>query len=418
MMKTVLFFLLCTLLAASASHAQPIPLDEAAAYPFIHPQLNTVSNLTSLDPFYAKLARLKKDGRGQVRIVHIGDSHIQADLLTGPVRSRLQTFFGNSGRGLVFPYQLARSNAPPDVSSSSNVSWQYNRLAHPEILLATGIAGFCIQSSFAHPVINLSLKPAGDSLQSFTRIRIFTGMNGDTSLLLRAGNNDTDFLLLPAADTSLWLEAVLDRPASSFSLYPSLTPFQFYGASLERPDSGVLYHAIGVNGATYGQFNKSLLFWQQLPALQADLYIVSMGTNEAQKSHPDLADFNLQLLGLVTKIKAASPEAAVLITSPADSYFAGRTVSSSLKKIRDALADFCTEQELPFWDLYTITGGYGSARSWQKNGLMSRDRIHYIKPGYELQGNLLFAALAKGYNLYLNRFNNPFQLLEKVPASH
>lgn len=109
-MKTALLFFLCILLFASVSPAQPIPLAETALYNFIHPRQNIISNLTSLDPFYKKLAALKKKGKGQVRIVHLGDSHIQADLLTAPVRTCLQAFFGNAGRGLVFPYQLARSN--------------------------------------------------------------------------------------------------------------------------------------------------------------------------------------------------------------------------------------------------------------------------------------------------------------------
>ncbi|MBE7169587.1 MAG: hypothetical protein INR73_03310 [Williamsia sp.] len=415
-MKATVLFFLCTWLAVPVAFTQPIPVEEAVPYNFVYPQLNNIANLAGLEPFYAKLLRLKKEGKGPVRIVHIGDSHLQADLLTGVVRNRMQACFGNAGRGLVFPYQLARSNAPPDILSSSNVSWQANRLAHPEIAIASGVAGFCIQTAAARPVINLSLKPTEDAAQLFTRVRIFTGPEQDTGLVLHADNNDTDYVLTRDTDSSLFLEAQLDQPASSISLYPSLTPFQFYGASFEKGDGGVLYHTIGVNGATYGQYNKALLFWQQLPALSADLYIISMGTNEAQKSHPDLATFKLELLAMVTKLKAASPDAAILLTSPADSYFGGRTLSNPMKLISKALADFCAEQSLPFWDLYTITGGYGSARSWAKGGLMSHDRIHYIKPGYELQGNLLFTALAKGYNLYQGRFNSPFELLEKLPG--
>ena len=56
---------------------------------------------------------------------------------------------------------------------------------------------------------------------------------------------------------------------------------------------------------------------------------------------------------------------------------------------------------LPVWDLYKITNGFGSAYSWSRRGLMSRDRIHFTAEGYRLQGQLLFNALAKGYNDYL-----------------
>src|SRR5689334_4698676 len=118
------------------SIAQTMPDNEnelSGKYPFISTVFNRISNNAGLDSFYQKLHRLKTSGSGTISIVHIGDSHIQADLLTAVVRNGLQDFFGNSGRGLVFPYQLAQSNAPDDIFSSSSTRWQYNRLAHPEI---------------------------------------------------------------------------------------------------------------------------------------------------------------------------------------------------------------------------------------------------------------------------------------------
>ncbi|MBK5269987.1 MAG: hypothetical protein JJE22_03130, partial [Bacteroidia bacterium] len=61
-------------------------------------------------------------------------------------------------------------------------------------------------------------------------------------------------------------------------------------------------------------------------------------------------------------------------------------------------------QRIPLWDLYRITNGYGSAYSWLKRGLMNNDRVHFTSEGYRLQGNLLFNALAKGYNTYVSTY--------------
>ena len=45
-----------------------------------------------------------------VSIVHIGDSHIQADISTGTTRELLQYDFGNAGRGLVSPLKMIGPN--------------------------------------------------------------------------------------------------------------------------------------------------------------------------------------------------------------------------------------------------------------------------------------------------------------------
>ena len=49
-------------------------------------------------------------------IIHIGDSHIQGDYFSGEIRMQLQSYFGNGGRGILFPYALAKSFGPRGVA--------------------------------------------------------------------------------------------------------------------------------------------------------------------------------------------------------------------------------------------------------------------------------------------------------------
>src|ERR1700722_15048738 len=112
-------YMIFSLLYSHTISAQTIPADDNAirsSFPFLTIANNTITNSEGLDSFYKKLSVLKKTNKGVVRIVHIGDSHIQADILSGTVRNKLQQYFGNAGRGLIFPYQLAKSNAPADIS--------------------------------------------------------------------------------------------------------------------------------------------------------------------------------------------------------------------------------------------------------------------------------------------------------------
>ena len=47
---------------------------------------NGIGNSTALFGFYQKLYQLEKIKKGKINIVHIGDSHIQADLFTAKIR--------------------------------------------------------------------------------------------------------------------------------------------------------------------------------------------------------------------------------------------------------------------------------------------------------------------------------------------
>ncbi len=392
----------------SLSAQTTIPVNEgelARKYPFVGTVFNRVFNATGLDSFFFKLSALKKAEAGLVSIVHIGDSHIQADFLSDVVRTGMQQFFGNAGRGLVFPYQLAQSNAPDDIISSSGIRWQFNRVAHPEISINYGISGYGLSSSAEGASFNLALRPEANTPQTFTRMKFFLDSSTSSSWILQAENNSTPYLIKKENDSLPYQELLLEQPASSFSLssLPSSLKKEFYGVSLQDKDTGVIYHTIGVNGARYDQYNIAPLFWQQLPALKADLYIISLGTNEAQRAAFNQDFFYRELSLFIQKLKQSSPGASILLTTAPDSY-KGRGSNRVLQSLNQSLTKYCNDNYLPLWDLYRITNGYGSAYNWARRGLMSRDRIHFTAEGYRLQGNLLFNALAKAYNNYLSSY--------------
>jgi len=408
-MKSFLFIIAVYFFSLSAN-AQLIPVDDnalAKKYPFVSTVFNRIFNSNKLDSFYQKLYNLKKSGSGVVNIVHIGDSHIQADYLSGVLRNNLQQFFGNAGRGLVFPYQLAQSNAPSDISSSSNTSWQFNRVAHPEIAISAGISGYCIKTNTPGASIDLSLKTNEYGSQTFNKMKFFLDSRSGNSWLLQTDTNTAPYLIKnEESDSSIFKEVMLDQSAVGFSLssIPSDNTKEFYGVSLENSNPGVLYHTIGVNGARFDQYNIASLFWQQLGALNADLYIISLGTNEAQRTDFNDPAFQQQVSLFLQKLKQVSPNAAVLITTAPDSYYRRRHSNVVLRSLNISLNNYCAKQSIPLWDLYRISNGYGSAYSWLKRGLMSNDRIHFTSEGYRLQGTLLFNALAKGYNNYISSY--------------
>lgn len=176
----------------------------------------------------------------------------------------------------------------------------------------------------------------------------------------------------------------------------------FFGKG-SKDSAGIIYSIIGQNGARFETFNKSATFWQKLPALKADLYIISLGTNDAQGSSFNEKEFHRQIQFMLDSLKKISPKAAVLFTTVADSFL-NRYPNRLMWTMNISLYTWCARNNIPIWDLYRTTNGYGSAYNWIKTGMMSADGVHYTAKAYQVQGQLLFNAIARGYNDYLSSY--------------
>ena len=65
--------------------------------------------------------------------------------------------------------------------------------------------------------------------------------------------------------------------------------------------------------------------------------------------------------------------------------------------VQEAFYDLAKEYKGAVWDLFDIMGGYGSVDSWELEGLVRRDRLHFTVDGYNLLGDLLYNALLTDY---------------------
>ena len=78
--------------------------------------------------FGGKLAACTESDTARVSIVHIGDSHLQADFFSGEMRRCLHKMTGRlqPSRGLFFPYALAKTNSP----NNYRVTWRGEWTCH------------------------------------------------------------------------------------------------------------------------------------------------------------------------------------------------------------------------------------------------------------------------------------------------
>jgi lysophospholipase L1-like esterase len=394
-----------------AARAQAIaPLDSLqAAYPFLHTAANHIENAQlGLQHFYQRLAQLPLAPAalpsGRVSVVHIGDSHIQADEFSGRTRQELQRTYGNAGRGLAFPFRVAKTGGSPTFRTAPVAGqWRARRvLAAPDSTLPIGLSGISLVTNDSGAAFTLRIPAQHQRSCGFTKLTVLRQpgpaafdwqvRTAQGRLLGTLRGNEPGLaapLLLDSVRSYVELSAARANPRQTTGL--------LYGLLLENGRPGLFYHAIGVNGAAVRHYNRAPLFFEQLPVLRPDLLIISLGTNDAYESGFNPAVFGQQLDTLVSRLRRRCPQADVLLTAPADSYRARRYRNPDLARLRTVLRAYCTEHDLAYWDFAAVQGGYGSMRAWQQAGLAQPDLVHFTTKGYDLQGLLLYFALQDGF---------------------
>ena len=372
---------------------------------------NVITDSTKkLYPFFDKLRRLRELGNntssaGQhtVSIVHLGDSHIQADYETGMIRKLMQHYFGNAGRGLVAPLKMAKlPGSANNYKITSTDKWNTVNLIKPAGEIPVGIAGVGLRINDTAACLNVStIDESFPGEWAFNRITSIHDMSKSSA--------NIDDLLLTVKDTAHYGESFLLNQAVSdinvrFSSPASFNEISFFGFELSNGRNGVAYHTIGVNGARYAHFKREELLCRQIACLNPDLIIVSLGTNEASSKTLN-RNFKNDVFDLVFALMESSPDAVVLLTTPAEDYkkYARnkRAPNNLTGEVVKTIKNYALTYGCPYWDMYSITGGKGSSAQWKKKGLLGRDGIHFIKDGYEFQGELLFHALMQAYNQYI-----------------
>lgn len=337
-----------------------------------------------------KLEELTTSNCSKFNILHIGDSHIQADFMTSVTRRLLQQQFGNGGRGCIAALKLAGTNQPTNYSFTADVSPSAKcRLTQRRKSIAPGITGIGV--AFKTPKRNLTVTLHGDD-SLFSHITLLHSPIQDSAI-------DTSGIQLSSYATTYDLDGEVQ--STTLKVNQSCT---LYGAYLTNDQPGIIYNAIGNNGACYADYLKIKNFAQQSEIFNSDLIILSFGTNEAFSKSSD-TEIYADIDHLIKALKSANPDAKFLLTTPMECQRRIRksryAINRRIAEVKDVIMQYGKNNHIPVWNLYEIAGGNGSSRQWLNNGLLSsRDRIHCQIIGYELQGSLLADALLQQLQPY------------------
>ncbi|MGM9856101.1 MAG: GDSL-type esterase/lipase family protein [Muribaculaceae bacterium] len=344
------------------------------------------------------------DDKASISILQIGDSHIQADWSASVVRQRLQSEFGNAGRGCIAALRLAGTNQPEDYRlSADTAALCSSRLLAKEWKAGMGVTGVAV--TFASPEHRLKIATDAEC-GGFSSVTLLhqPGPGYATAII-------NDSLLVGEPVTPSATRYRLDCTVDSLSLRTSFdSPFS--GVYLQRNSPGVEFNAIGNNGACFSSYLKIPDFAELTRVFSPSLIILSMGTNEAFGSDSD-EQIYCSIDTLVQQLRKVHPSAKFLLTTPMECHKKvtratrrrrrGRyrkttafVTNRRVAEVRNVILRYGRDHKLPVWDLYVIAGGEGASAKWIADGLMNpRDHVHCLKSGYELRGALLSDALLK-----------------------
>lgn len=335
-----------------------------------------------------------------VSIVHIGDSHIQAGFLSGAIEEQFHGKFGNAGRGMVTPLKLAGTNEPTDYHITSPNSWSAFKCTERGLAEKVGVTGIDIVTKQEDIEFTIT------SPTAFNVVRVFHHAKAPMLFApeeLQIGSycdqNDTQnstTIVLNSSVTSIKLTAHAEG---------EYNVGRFYGFSLENGTHGVIYHSLGVNGATFEHYNSNSEIAAQSALLSPDLIIVSLGTNDAYGAKFDGDVAYVQVETMIKELKKSNPDVAILMVTPMNcrrrTYSKGRTRyvnNTNMESMTKVIIKAAENNGVAYWDAFTACGGASACETWSQCGLFQKDMVHLTKEGSQFKATMFFEAFSKYYN--------------------
>ncbi len=350
-------------------------------------------------------------GKGNLRVMHIGGSHVQAGTLTRQLRNDLLSLRPalDGGRGLVFPFSAARTNNPSSFTTCYEGVWKVTKNVQREPDHRLGLTGIALSASDDKASVMVTSvardpKPQDPAFR-FNDVRVLGYSSvGERIPVVVLEKGDT---LVGCRVDSCWSFALPALTDSVKVATKGRGEFTLTGILLDNPFPGISVTGIGVNGASLGSYAKCPDLLNDLKLVNPDLVIFAVGINDATGANFSVEEFVCRYKALVSQVRSVNPDCAILFVSNNDSFKRirrkGYVVNTNGQLAEEGFLRLGKDCDAGVWDLFDIMGGLGSMRKWEEAGLAKRDKIHFTEQGYELVGDLLFNALMDKYVEHLRK---------------
>lgn len=391
---------------------EPRPVRELALPECARPDSNfmrqtTLSQSDEMQLFIEKMDSVVLFGKGRVNILHIGGSHVQADIYTNVFRQNIDSLNGElmPPRGLIFPYSVAHTNNPSSYKVRYGGNWIAARNALKQFYPNQGVCGILAYTTDTTAWFSIDLNPDSTIRWTTNKLHLIgESMRGNCTPMLHLADTiiapqreSTGYLFnLPDAKSQFTIQLHFDSLATA-----TLDTFVVRGLMVDNDEAGIIYSTIGVNGASVPSYLGCTHFETDLALLKPDLAIFAIGINDATASNFSDSIFVANYDSLLTHIRNVSPHCAFVFITNNDSFRRIRRNRYSVNKngliAQQGFYTLAQKWQAPVWDLFEIMGGLGSMQKWQTAHLAQKDKVHFTREGYYIIGQMFFDAFMDYY---------------------
>ena len=366
----------------------------------------------AMERFFSKMDSVIFLGEGNVSIMHLGGSHVQAGVFTQQFRDDLLSIGTDlvGGQYFVFPFSAGGTNNPSHFRVSSTGFWNYCRNAvRKDTDKRMGLAGAAITTTDSTASVSIISRERRVTALSpkfeFNKVTVIgfsetenvvpvVGYQGDTL----KGKYDEQL-----STYTFQLPTYTDSICIFFEKMPG--EFTLTGVLLENGMPGISVHGVGVNGARVSSYLRCDDFERDLNLIRPDLIIFGIGINDAADKDFEVKYFKSNYNKLIKIIQRVNPDCAILFVTNNDSYKKEKAkrkkdryqVNPNGRIVEEAFMELGKKYNAAVWDQFDIMGGLCSMQDWEAAELAQKDKVHFTNSGYKLIGDLLYNALITRY---------------------
>lgn len=367
-------------------------------------------SILTAPPLFQKLYKsfclkaLTADSLKQViRVLHMGDSQIEADRITAILRKHFQQLYGGSGPGFVMPIDPLHINANVSVSYSNNwtLSYSYKKQTAP----APVRYGFPGKASwYSDSSANFSIQPIAwksQRLRQFPNIRLMLSAT-DTPLYLRTDIENQVWHDTLTEKTETLHVADFQAPA-----FPGDINFHFsgvaspiiHGVTLDNT-GGIAVDNLAMRGRPWPgiRIADKRMLRTMAEELNTGFIILQFGTNVLPTKTDNYNFYRIHFLKELELLKKLLPEVPVLVIgvqAAAESKEGTLVAMEHARLISEAQKAATLACGMAFFDLHKAMGGTDGAINWANEtpSLMLSDMMHFSSRGARVVGDQIWMAL-------------------------
>ena len=358
----------------------------------------------ALDAFYRSLLRTeRREGGAVTTILHYGESPTSADLITSDARRLLQARFGDAGHGFVL------------------IAKPWGWYMHDGVVLKA--SGWHID-----PASSTRLKDGfyglggvsfTGSARSRSEIRILDRTHTQAEVSYLAQPRGGRFAVLSGGQSLGEIDTRSEEPRPGFARFdlpPQAGdvviqglegPIRLFGLTLLKNAPGVVYHSLGLNGASSDVIGRrfDLEQWrEQIRHYHPDLIVINYGTNETGHGVFPEKWYEGVWQRALDRARDVAGETPILVMSPMDVGTRGQdgeiTTLEALEQLMAVQRRVALAQNIPVYNTFLAMGGAGTMARWYESSprLVSADYIHPTPAGAKIVAGEFIQALLEDYD--------------------